>query len=100
ANGYGKRTAINDYREQSRGGSGLKLAKITEKTGAIVGAIQVKSTDDVMLITKNGKTIRFHVSDISVLNRDTQGVKLMDRDGDEIISVAVVKDDGESEEPV
>jgi DNA gyrase subunit A len=95
ANGYGKRTAINDYREQARGGSGLKLAKLTDKTGPIVGAIQVQSTDDVMLITKLGKTIRFRVADISVLGRDTQGVKLMDVNGDEIMSIAVVKDTDE-----
>ncbi len=98
ANGYGKRTAISDYREQSRGGAGLKLCKVTPKTGPVVGAIQVQPTDDVMMITRSGKTIRFAVSDISVLNRDTQGVKLMDTSGDEIISAAVVRDDGEAEE--
>lgn len=97
-NGHGKRTAITEYREQGRGGSGLKLAKITAKTGPVVGAIQVQSEDDVMLITRSGKTIRFAVSDISVLRRDTQGVKLMDTGDDEIISVAVIKDDGEEEE--
>ncbi|MDR2884971.1 MAG: DNA gyrase subunit A [Deferribacteraceae bacterium] len=95
ANGYGKRTAIADYREQSRGGSGLKLSKVTSKTGVIVGAMQVLATDELMLITKNGKTIRFAVSAISVLSRDTQGVRLMDTDGDEIISVAGIMDDGD-----
>ncbi|MDR0455027.1 MAG: DNA gyrase subunit A [Deferribacteraceae bacterium] len=94
ANGYGKRTLISEYREQSRGGSGLKLCKVTPKTGAVVSAIQVQPTDDIMMITKNGKTIRFTVSGISVIGRGTQGVKLMETDGDEIISAAVVRDDG------
>ncbi|MDR2401611.1 MAG: DNA gyrase subunit A [Deferribacteraceae bacterium] len=93
AAGYGKRTEAEEYREQSRGGAGLKLCKITKKTGHVAGVLQVLPTDDVMLITKNGKTIRFAVSDISVLGRDTQGVRLMDTAGDEIISVAVIKDE-------
>jgi DNA gyrase subunit A len=93
--GYGKRTSIEEYREQSRGGAGLKLCKLSKKTGHVAGVLQVLPTDDVMLITKSGKTIRFAVSDISVLGRDTQGVRLMDTAGDEIISVAVIKDEEE-----
>ncbi len=96
-NGYGKRTAIEDYREQGRGGSGLRLSRINAKTGPVVGVLQVKNTEDVMMITKNGKTIRFAVSDISLLGRDTQGVKLMDTGSDEIMSVAVIKDEEEGE---
>jgi DNA gyrase subunit A len=93
ASGYGKRTSVDEYREQSRGGSGLKLCKVTKKTGYVTGVIQVLPTDDVMMITKSGKTIRFAVADISILGRDTQGVRLMDTAGDEIISVAVIKDE-------
>ncbi|MDR2105443.1 MAG: DNA gyrase subunit A [Deferribacteraceae bacterium] len=92
AAGYGKRTSIEEYREQSRGGSGLKLCKITKKTGYVAGVLQVLPTDDVMLITKSGKTIRFAATDISTFSRATQGVRLMDTAGDEIISVAVIKD--------
>jgi DNA gyrase subunit A len=95
AGGYGKRTAVDEYREQSRGGAGLKLCKITKKTGYVAGVLQVLPTDDVMMITKSGKTIRFAVADISILGRDTQGVRLMDTAGDEIISVAVIKDEEE-----
>ena len=88
--GYGKCTPIEEYRVQSRGGKGLKLMKVTQKTGVITGAKQVTNDNDVMLVTKSGKTIRISVSDISVLKRDTQGVKLMDTSGDEIVSFAVV----------
>ncbi len=88
--GYGKCTPIEEYRVQSRGGKGLKLMKITQKTGVITGAKQVTSDNDVMLVTKNGKTIRISVGEISVLKRDTQGVRLMNTSGDEIISFAVV----------
>ena len=88
--GYGKCTPIEEYRVQSRGGKGLKLMKVTQKTGVITGAKQVTNDNDVMLVTKSGKTIRISVNDISVLKRDTQGVKLMDTSGDEIVSFAVV----------
>lgn len=98
SNGYGKRTSINEYREQSRGGAGLKLCKCTDKTGGVVAALQVTGDDEVMIITKNGKTIRIAVNTVSVLGRDTQGVKLMDTSGDEIISAAVIKDSGNDED--
>lgn len=88
--GYGKCTAIEEYRVQSRGGKGLKLMKVTAKTGLITGAKQVTPDNDVMLVTKNGKTIRISVGEISVLGRDTQGVRLMNTSGDEIVSFAIV----------
>ncbi|KAA0258850.1 DNA gyrase subunit A [Deferribacter autotrophicus] len=89
--GYGKCSLVTDYRVQSRGGKGIKLSKVTEKTGLIVGAKQVKMEDDVMLISKSSKIIRLSVSDIPILGRDTQGVKLMGLD-DEIISFDVIKE--------
>lgn len=92
-NGYGKCTPIGGYRVQSRGGKGLKLSKVTEKTGNICGVTQVSKEDDVMIITRNGKTIRISVSGISVISRDTQGVKLMNIGDDKIISFAIVKED-------
>ncbi|UOD35414.1 DNA gyrase subunit A [Deferribacteraceae bacterium V6Fe1] len=92
-NGFGKCSLVTDYRIQNRGGKGLKLAKITEKTGPVVGARQVKMEDDIMLIVKSGKIIRISVSEIPVLGRDTQGVKLMNTGEDKIISIAVVKED-------
>ena len=64
--------------------------KVTGKTGMIVGAKQVTVDNDVMLVTKNGKTIRISVGEISVLKRDTQGVRLMNTSGEEIVSFSVV----------
>ncbi|BAI79516.1 DNA gyrase, A subunit [Deferribacter desulfuricans SSM1] len=90
--GFGKSSLITDYRIQSRGGKGIKLSKVTERTGEIVGARQVKLEDDVMLISKSSKVIRLSVSDIPILGRDTQGVKLMGLD-DEIISFDVIRED-------
>ncbi|MGB9731769.1 DNA gyrase subunit A [Calditerrivibrio nitroreducens] len=92
-NGYGKCSLVSDYRIQSRGGKGLKLSKVTPKTGPIVGAKQVKIEDDVMLMSKTGKIIRIAVSDIPVLGRDTQGVKLMSVADDEIVSFAIIKEE-------
>lgn len=91
--GFGKCSLIDNYRVQNRGGKGLRLARINEKTGYVVGARQVKMEDDVILIVKSGKIIRLSVSEIPVLGRDTQGVKLMNTGDDEIVSVAVVKEE-------
>ncbi|MBI5577420.1 MAG: DNA gyrase subunit A [Deltaproteobacteria bacterium] len=76
-NGFGKRTAIEEYRVQSRGGKGLITLKVTEKTGAIVGVAQVSEGDDVMLVTDSGKIIRMAVDEIRVIGRNTQGVRLI-----------------------
>ena len=98
--GYGKGTDKDEYRLQSRGGKGLKLMKLTSKTGLVVGVRQIApEEDDIMLITKNGKTIRISASEVSVIGRNTQGTRLMNTSGDEIISFTVVpKDDSENEE--
>jgi len=76
-NGFGKRTAIEEYRVQSRGGKGVITLKVTEKTGPIVGVAQVSEGDDVMLITDSGKIIRMAVGEIRVIGRNTQGVRLI-----------------------
>ncbi len=76
--GYGKRTAIGEYREQLRGGSGLINLKITEKTGPVIGILQVVDSDDLMITTSDGKIIRISADGISVIGRNTQGVRLMD----------------------
>lgn len=98
--GYGKGTDKDEYRLQSRGGKGLKLMKLTSKTGLVVGVRQIhQDEDDIMLITKNGKTIRIAASEVSVIGRNTQGTRLMNTSGDEIISFTVVpKDDSDNEE--
>ncbi|MEK6778399.1 MAG: DNA gyrase subunit A, partial [Candidatus Deferrimicrobiota bacterium] len=76
-NGFGKRTAIGEYRVQSRGGKGVITLKVTEKTGSIVGVTQVSETDEVMLVTDTGKIIRLAVGELRVIGRNTQGVRLI-----------------------
>ncbi|OGP35472.1 MAG: DNA gyrase subunit A [Deltaproteobacteria bacterium GWC2_65_14] len=76
-NGYGKRTAIDEYRVQSRGGKGVITLKVTGKTGAVLGGAQVSEEDDVMLVTDGGKIIRMPVAEIRMSGRNTQGVRLI-----------------------
>lgn len=91
ANGYGKRTALEEYRPQGRGGSGLITIKTTDRNGPVVGVIQVSDTDDVMLVSSGGQIIRTKVADISVLGRNTQGVRLFSLgDGERVASVATL----------
>jgi DNA gyrase subunit A len=89
--GLGKRTNIDEYPVQGRGGKGVISIKIVEKGGNSVGLIQVKDEDEIVLITNGGKVIRMPVRNISVLGRNTQGVKLMDLDDeDRIVSMGKV----------
>ncbi len=82
-NGYGKRTDIEEYRLQGRGGSGIITVKTTERNGSVVGVRQVTDEDDVMIISNRGKIIRMKVQGISVMGRNTQGVRLIQMDEDE-----------------
>lgn len=75
--GYGKRTAIEEYRVTGRGGQGVISIQVTERNGCVVRAIQVTDTDEVMLITDQGTLVRFKVSELSVIGRNTQGVRLI-----------------------
>ncbi len=87
-NGFGKRTELDEYRVQTRGGKGVITYKITPKTGKLVGIRITTEEDDVMLITDNGTIIRLNVKDISVLGRATQGVTLMrTNDGGKVVSI-------------
>ena len=87
-NGFGKRTELDEYRVQLRGGKGVITYKITQKTGKIVGVRIASDDDDVMLITDNGTIIRLKVKDISILGRATQGVTLMrTSDGGKVVSI-------------
>lgn len=81
-NGYGKRTPASEYRVQSRGGKGIKTCNITEKNGDVVAVKTVTGEEDLMLMTASGVMIRIAVSDISVMGRNTQGVKLIRLDGE------------------
>lgn len=91
--GYGKRSDLEDYRITNRGGKGVKTLNITDKTGNLISIKEVKESDDLMIINKSGITIRMPVSDLRVMGRATQGVRLIKLDDDdEIASVAKVDD--------
>ena len=100
-NGMGKRTPIDEFTPQKRGGKGVLCYKITEKTGKIVGAKLVHDDHDIMIITNEGIVIRISVEDISVIGRNTSGVKLMNIDQESdirVASIAKVRDDGSKSE--
>ena len=89
--GFGKRTAIEEYRMTNRGGKGVKTINITPKTGTLVGILDVDENEDLMITCKSGVTIRMRVSDISEQGRATQGVKLIRLDeGDEIAAITKI----------
>jgi DNA gyrase subunit A len=96
--GYGKRTPITEYRNQSRGGKGVINLKVTEKTGEVVGIQIVRPDQELMLITTEGIVIRTDIDEISVFSRNAQGVKIM-RTGqeDKVIALAVVEKKSDSE---
>ncbi|HBK71705.1 MAG TPA: DNA gyrase subunit A, partial [Flavobacteriaceae bacterium] len=90
-NGYGKRSALADYRITNRGGKGVKTINVTDKTGGLVAIKNVTDEDDLMIINKSGITIRMEVSDLRVMGRATQGVRLINiKDNDSIAAVAKV----------
>ena len=99
-NGYGKRSDLEAYRTTNRGGKGVKTISITEKTGDLVTIKNVTDLDDLMIINKSGIAIRIAVSDLRVMGRATQGVKLINiKENDSIAAVAkVMKDDEEVED--
>ena len=98
-NGFGKRTELEEYRVQNRGGKGVITYKITPKTGKLVGVRIAVEGDDVMLVTNTGTIIRLKVDDISVLGRSTQGVTLMrTNDGGKVVSVETLSSEAEGEE--
>jgi DNA gyrase subunit A len=88
-NGYGKRTQIDEYRQQSRGGKGIIDIRTTERNGKVVNLLAVGDEDEVMMITKDGQIVRTKVSEISVIGRNTQGVRCIAlNEGDKLVSVA------------
>ena len=99
-NGYGKRTDFEEYRKTSRGGKGVKMLQITEKTGSLVAIKNVTDENDLMIINKSGLTIRMAVSGIKQAGRATQGVRLINiKDGDAIAAVSAVNKT-EEDQPV
>lgn len=101
--GYGKRSAAEEYRKQSRGGKGILAMKLTEKTGEIMAILPVSDKDDLMIITDKGQVIRTKISGISLLGRNTQGVRLINVKPDEKVvaveKIAESEDDGSDGEP-
>jgi DNA gyrase subunit A len=91
--GYGKRTGLDEYRLTGRGGKGIITMNVTERVGRVVGVRMVREDDHVMLITDGGKVIRMPVHDISVIGRNTQGVRLIDvAEGEKVVGLACVAD--------
>ena len=97
SNGYGKRSSVEDYRLQGRAGKGIKAGVFNEKTGYLVNLKIVNEDEDIMVISANGTIIRMHVSDISMIGRNTQGVRIMKLKDSSIATVAVAP--REEEEP-
>lgn len=103
-NGFGKLTDVTEYKRQGRGGSGVKTAKVTSKTGSIVKIEIIQSQEDLIVISQKGQTIRTKISSIPKLGRDTQGVRVMKiKEGDKVASAACLEHqedltDAESEE--
>ena len=97
-NGFGKRTELEEYRVQNRGGRGVITYKITPKTGDIVGIKIVGGEEDVMLITDTGTIIRLKVEEISVLGRATQGVTLMRTNDGKVVSIETINPEDEKDD--
>jgi DNA gyrase subunit A len=103
-NGYGKRSQIDDYRITNRGGKGVKTLNITEKTGKLVAIREVGDDDELMIINRSGITIRIAMSELRIMGRATQGVRLIKLNDDDRISsvekiqkIEGIKTDGEIE---
>jgi DNA gyrase subunit A len=99
--GYGKRTPVGEYRVQGRGGKGIISVKTTEKNGLAVGFLQVRDSDQIMLMAAQGKVLRCKVGDFREIGRNTQGVRILDLDGDEdrVVAVARLAETVEREDP-
>jgi DNA gyrase subunit A len=103
--GYGKRTELDEYRVQSRGGVGIINIQTGERNGTVVGAAQVSDDDELMLITQQGKVLRMRAGDTRTIGRATQGVRLIEVDAegeDRVVSIARLaeqEDDAEIADP-
>jgi DNA gyrase subunit A len=99
--GFGKRTPVDEYRFTNRGGKGVKTINVTEKTGGLVGILDVSQTEDLMITCKSGVTIRMKVANVSEQGRATQGVKLIRLDeGDEIAAITKLDEEQAETAPV
>ncbi|MCS5592797.1 MAG: DNA gyrase subunit A [Gammaproteobacteria bacterium] len=99
--GYGKRTELDEYRSQARGGSGVISIKTSDRNGKVVGAIQVTNEDEMMLISNMGTLVRARAADVSIIGRNTQGVTLINiAENEQLVSVAKIAESDEESEDV
>jgi DNA gyrase subunit A len=97
-NGYGKRSPVDEYRIQKRGGKGIFAIKASDRNGAVIGAMQVDNESEVILIANSGKMIRMPLENIRIIGRTTQGVRLINlEDGEKVVAMDIVARE-ESEE--
>ena len=98
-NGYGKRTEIEEYRVSGRGGQGVISIQVTERNGKVVRSLQVTDSDEAMLITDKGTLVRFKVNELSIIGRNTQGVRLINvSPGEHVVGMQKIEDLGEESE--
>jgi DNA gyrase subunit A len=99
-NGYGKRSPVDEYRVQRRGGKGIIAIKASERNGAVIGAMQVDDEREVILIADSGKMIRMPLENLRVIGRTTQGVRLINlEEGEKVVAMDIVaRDDSEGED--
>ncbi|MBI1819484.1 MAG: DNA gyrase subunit A, partial [Nitrospirae bacterium] len=97
--GFGKKTALGQYCAQGRAGKGIITIRASDKTGTVVGILQVTNHEDIMLITAEGKILRFKVSSLREIGRATQGVKLIEvGEKDRVVAVAILAEQEKEEE--
>lgn len=100
-NGYGKRTKAEDYPAKGRGGQGVIDIKTSDRNGPVVGAVQVREDDQIMMISDNGTLVRTSVAEVSVLGRNTQGVRLIRvADDEKLVEIAAIDEDDIGDDPV
>ena len=98
--GFGKRSSLEDYREQNRGGQGIITIKTSTRNGQVVAVLQVEDDDEIMVVTNAGKVIRMSVAGIPTMSRNTQGVRVMDTsssEGERVVSVTRLPRDEDDE---
>jgi DNA gyrase subunit A len=97
--GYGKRTELDEYRRQSRGGIGLKNVQTSDRNGPVVGIAGVSDRDELLIVTEQGQIIRMTAGDLRPIGRDTQGVRLIDlAEGDRVVSIAALTEPDDVED--
>ncbi|MCB1136011.1 MAG: DNA gyrase subunit A, partial [Chlamydiia bacterium] len=98
-NGYGKRSAVDDFRQTNRGGVGVRSIITSERNGLVVGAVSVTDEDSLLMMSAQGQAVRIRMEDLRVMGRATQGVRLVNlKEGDSLVSIQKIESDGSEEE--